>query len=295
MKTIALHPSDTIQSKPLKKKNDLIDFYDEATADYEFWSKDFNMHFGYWKPFATRLLRRDSMLNELNKQVLNRLKLKKGKAIFADLGCGMGGTMRYALQKNWNHAALGVTLSQNQVKEGNKLLKDLPGTILKENYNRTSFKNNSFDGAIAIESFCHSGHNRDSFKEAYRILKPKSKLVISDAFLKKNVDTLSPCSRYCYGKLCSSWSLEQLGSIYEVEKQLKNVGFKEVIIEDISLRVAPSVMHVPFAILGFTIKELLKSGKLRKQSMNNLKGSFFALLSGLHLRSFGYFIITCTK
>ncbi|TMU57617.1 SAM-dependent methyltransferase [Flagellimonas algicola] len=282
MKTTTLKPVNIVIPKSKRKKTDLVEFYNEATADYEFWSKDFNMHFGYWKPFATNFFRRDTMLNELNNQVLKRLNLKKEKALFVDLGCGMGGTMRYALQKNNHLTAMGVTLSETQVSEGNKFLKNHAGVILKENYNHTSFKSNSVDGAIAIESFCHSGHHSNTFKEAYRILKPKGKLVISDAFLKKNVATLDVSSRYCYQQLCDSWSLERLGAVNEVVNQLKNVGFKDVLVEDISMRVAPSVLHVPFAILGFTLRQLFKSGTLRGQSINNLKGSLFSLLSGLH-------------
>jgi len=52
-------------------KENLADFYNETTEDYEFWSKDFNMHFGYYIPFKTSLLKRDSMLNEMNNQVFN--------------------------------------------------------------------------------------------------------------------------------------------------------------------------------------------------------------------------------
>ena len=40
---------------------DMIDFYNEATEDYEFWSKDFNMHFGYYRPLKTNIFKRDSM------------------------------------------------------------------------------------------------------------------------------------------------------------------------------------------------------------------------------------------
>ncbi|GAB1858617.1 hypothetical protein MHTCC0001_34570 [Flavobacteriaceae bacterium MHTCC 0001] len=63
----------------LQLKNDfnsieMIDFYNEATKDYKHWSKDFNMHFGYYIPFKTNLLKRDSMLNEMNNQALKRLK-----------------------------------------------------------------------------------------------------------------------------------------------------------------------------------------------------------------------------
>jgi hypothetical protein len=78
-------------------------------------------------------------------------------------------------------------------------------------------------------------------------------------------------------------------------KKLKQQGFSNINIENASLRVAPSVLHVPFAIIGFTLKKLFTSKTLKRESLHNLKGSFYALLSGLHFKSFGYYIISCTK
>jgi len=285
----------TFQERVEKIKLEMVDFYNGATEDYEFWSKDFNMHFGYFIPFKTNPFMRDNMLNEMNNQVLKRLKLIDSKSLLADLGCGMGGSMRYALKKNKNLAAFGVTLSDFQVKKGNELLKGYNGTILKENYNNTSFASESFDGALAIESFCHSGHSEKSFKEAYRILKPSGKLVIADAFLKKEATDLCNGSNYAYQKLCNHWSLEKLGNIDTVVRQLKKQGFTKIEVEDISFRVAPSVLHVPFAIIGFVLKGILGLNSLKHESLHNLKGSFYALLSGLHMQSFGYYIISCTK
>ncbi|QXP61404.1 methyltransferase domain-containing protein [Olleya sp. HaHaR_3_96] len=278
-----------------QNKIEMVDFYNEATEDYEFWSKDFNMHFGYYIPFKTNPFKRDEMLNQMTNQVISRFNYTNKKATLIDLGCGMGGSMRYAIRKHKNLTAIGVTLSNFQVKQGNTLLKGLKGTILKENYNNTSFKTNSFDSALAIESFCHSGHSRTALKETYRILKPDGKLVIADAFLKKEETELCYGGKYAYHKLCSHWSLEKLETKNNMVKKLQSVGFTNIKIEDASLRVAPSVLHVPFTIMGFFLKNLITLKGFKKESLHNLLGSFYALLSGLHMKSFGYYIITCTK
>ena len=286
----------TLQKQATEKnKVQIIDFYNEATEDYKFWSKDFNMHFGYYIPFKTCVFTRDSMLNQMNHQVLKRLGLSTTRTNLIDLGCGMGGTMRYALKKHNTLTAFGVTLSDFQVQKGNELLANLNGTILKENYNSTSFKDNTFDAATAIESFCHSGHSKDSIQEAFRILKPKGTLVIADAFLKKPSDKLNASSRFAHDHLCHHYSLEKLETIDTMVNNLKQMGFKHVKAENISYRVAPSVFHVPFAILGFMLKKLFTHKKLKRESLHNLKGSFYALLSGLHLKSFGYYLITAIK
>ncbi|MBQ0733690.1 methyltransferase domain-containing protein [Aquimarina celericrescens] len=293
MSTLTLLEKLRIKRSATKEK--IIQFYDEATEDYEFWSKDLNMHFGYYIPFKTNLFKRDSMLNEMNNQVFDRLDVPKKNSLIADLGCGIGGTMRYGLRKYPLLNIIGVTLSSFQMREGNKRLKNSNGLILAENYENTSFKTNSIDGAYAIESFCHSGHSEHALQETCRILKPGAKLVIADAFLKKEEEQLCLGSNYCYAQLCKGWSLEGLASITTVKNTLRQIGFKNVQVEDISFRVAPSVLHVPFAVIGFILKKLFKKEILKPQSWKNLKGSLFALLSGLHLKSFGYYLITAEK
>ena len=79
------------------------------------------------------------------------------------------------------------------------------------------------------------------------------------------------------------------------EENLKELGFTNIKVEDVSMRVAPSVLHVPFAILGFIFKKIFGFKNLKRESLHNLKGSFYALLSGLLLKSFGYYIISATK
>lgn len=274
---------------------EMVDFYNKATEDYEFWSNDYNMHFGYFVPFKTNPFKRDSMLNEMNNQVTKRLNIDKTKNRLIDLGCGMGATMRFALKHYKNLTAYGVTLSDFQAQKGNELLKGKNGIILKENYNNTSFQSSTFDSAVAIESFCHSGHNFNSLKEMHRLLKPGGRFVMADAFLKKDKSQLCKGGKYAYNKLCNHWSLEKLETHQFIKKSLETLGFKDIKVEDASFRVAPSVLHVPFAIAGFILKKLFRFKSLKRESLHNLKGSFFALLSGLHIKSFGYYIISATK
>ena len=295
MSTTLSHTIYNTDKKTNATRKEIKTFYDEATEDYTFWSQDFNMHFGYWAFGRTNLFRRDTMLNEMNAQVLQRLALSSSKQFVADLGCGMGGSMRYLLNHHSQLSMIGVTLSDFQVTEGNKLLEDYPAVILKEDFRNTSIPSNSVDGAIAMESFCHAGHNFPTLNEAYRLLKSGKRLVIADAFLKKEPSKLCIGSSYSYKKLCEKWSLEGLGVIDTVKKDLEKVGFSKVTIEDISPRVAPSVFHVPFAIPLFLLKKLFKNEPIKKQSWDNLKASFYALTSGLHMKDFGYYLITAEK
>lgn len=166
---------------------------------------------------------------------------------------------------------------------------------MRENFVKTSIPSDTMDGAVAMESFCHTGHNYQTLKEAHRMLKKGKRLVITDAFLKKDPSQLCLGSRYSYQGLCKGWSLDGIGVIDKVKENLAKIGFSKVTIKDVSLHVAPSVLHVPFAIPYFILKQFLKGRGLKKQSSNNLKASFYSLICGLHMNDFGYYIITAEK
>ena len=118
---------------------------------------------------------------------------------------------------------------------------------------------------------------------------------MADAFLKKDKSQLCKGGKFSYDKLCSHWNLEKLETHFFIKEKLEELGFTDIKVEDVSFRVAPSVLHVPFAIAGFILKKLFGFKGLKRESLHNLKGSFYALLSGLHMKSFGYYIISATK
>jgi len=56
----------------------VLAYYNAATTDYRAWSREFNMHFGYWR-FGLNPFRREPMLHELNLQALARLNLPRDR------------------------------------------------------------------------------------------------------------------------------------------------------------------------------------------------------------------------
>ena len=69
-------------------------YYEEAGPDYAAWSPDFNMHFGYFR-WGMNPLRREAMLEQMNQEVLGRLRLPGHSAVrVLDMGCGLGATLR---------------------------------------------------------------------------------------------------------------------------------------------------------------------------------------------------------
>lgn len=296
MKVILETKSVLKQTQITAKEQSIEQFYDVATEDYKFWSSNYNMHFGYSAWGCMNPFKREGMLTNMNRKVFDLLSLKQRQAsTVIDLGCGMGGSMKYGLSRFPKLSMVGVTLSDFQVEFGNRFIKKYPGLILKEDFNKLSMNDGCVDGAIAVESFCHSGHKKQAFKEAFRILKPGASLVIADAFLKQNESDLKGSSQWVYKHMCKVWSLKGLKSINRVVDELKSIGFKQVEVENLFWRIAPSVLHVPFAIGGFMLKSAWYKKPLKTEQINNLKGSFLALLSGVYVNSFGYYMIRATK
>jgi hypothetical protein len=133
------------------------------------------------------------------------------------------------------------------------------------------------------------------FDEVHRILRNEGRLVIADGFLKSPEVSLNSCVGRIYKGICENWALPGMMNVEAVRNCLKIAGFRDVKFEEISWKVAPSVLHVPIVIVMFLIYKKIRRERLSRQSINNLKGSFQTLLLGLHRRNFGYFLVTAKK
>lgn len=306
MKTLNIDTGLIVKDSPIdqrtKTKNEkLLAYYEKAGPDYEAWSKSFNMHFGYYQK-GINPFNREAMLNNMNDQVLNRLKLdKESGGTIADFGCGLGATLRHANRTYNNYDLKGVTLVPWQVQQASVLnlmtTKDHKIEIIEADYCNTPFADNSLDAVFAIESSCYAtgSTKKDLLGEIHRVLKPGGRFVIADGF-RKNSQPLGTFIKPVYDKLCTSWSLTELGDINKIADTLKALGFKEVSTEDISMKVAPSVAHVPFTVINFLIRQLLfDQQKMNKERWDNLKSPLLTMIIGSCQRHFGYYLVSGEK
>lgn len=292
----------TVAQSPAGGKYDrLIDYYESAGPDYEEWSPAFNMHFGFYRR-GSNPFRREPMLAEMNRQVLDRLELPRDREhLILDLGCGVGATVRYAAVMFPLARIVGITVVPGQVAKGNAWnlrLELYPRAKLElADYNRTGLPAACADGAVAIESECHAdGPDKEPFiREAARILRPGARLVVADGFLKDDVHSLDPLSRRLHQALCRSFVLPELGQIARFTDTLRRHGFQDITVNEISWRVAPSALQAPLAVLSFSLKKALRRERLSEQSVNNLRGSLLSAALGLNRRKVGYFLVTARR
>jgi MPBQ/MSBQ methyltransferase len=277
---------------------DLVTYYTEAGMDYRAWSRNFNMHFGFYR-WGMNPLALESMLEEMSQQVFRRLALQDGMKVL-DLGCGLGAPTR-ALIKQHDVATTAVTKVEWQLAMAQKLSKGISarGSIdwVLGDFTALDLPSGDYQAAFSIEACCHAeGADKEAFvQECSRLLEPGAKLVVADGFMKKSVG-LPRWYAKLLGYMTRNWAVERFADLAAFCTCLERHGFTMLAREDISWRIAPSVLHVPRVTIKFLAGELL----LRRKKLNSVRwGHIVACLLapwiGLGRRYFGYYLVTAQK
>ena len=141
-------------SQDLKER--IRNYYTESSLDYHAWSPSYNMHFGYFR-WGMNPLRRESMLEEMNRQVAARLGLLPGsREKIIDLGCGLGTPVRHFANGFPTCQITGVSLVPWQVDMAKQLTHAENAEFQVADYTQLPFPDGQFDLALAMESSCHA-------------------------------------------------------------------------------------------------------------------------------------------
>jgi MPBQ/MSBQ methyltransferase len=279
----------------------LEQYYSETGPDYAAWSCEFNMHFGYYRVGANPL-RREGMLEQMNAEVLARLRVETiAEPKLLDLGCGLGGTLRSFARRLPHARLLGLTRVPWQVEQASAL-NDAAGCgervrVIEGDYEDTILPRGSYDGVYAIESSCHA-HGADKgalLAEAYRLLRPGRRLVVADGFLGGG-RFASALQQRIYRKLCECWVIEELGELDPFTARLARLGFTDIVVEHLQMRVAPSVAHVPWVTLKFLLTDVvLSKRKMTRARWNNVLAPVLLPLVSAPMGPMTYCMISATK
>jgi tocopherol O-methyltransferase len=219
-------------------------YYTESLRDYEIvWQLKSSMalHYGYWDENVNT---HKQALWNMNYQVAKNAQIKKSDFVL-DAGCGVGGTS-FFLANNIGCKVEGVTLSEGHLKRSLEYKENNdPNNLVSfssQNYCNTNFADNSFDVIFCLESLCNSDDKLAFLKEAYRLLKPNGRLLISDFFVEKTDDKNQIKT---LDKWAKSWVVPHFINSEDISKEIKNVGFKNFFLKDLSKYVYPSIklMH----------------------------------------------------
>ena len=279
----------------------LEQYYREAGPDYAAWSREFNMHFGYYRA-RINPLRRESMLEQMNAEVLARLKVDAiPEPQLLDLGCGLGATLRSFARRLPQASLIGITRVPWQV-ENDRALNQSAGCgdrvrVLEGDYESTTLPSAAYDGVYALESSCHA-HGDDKaalLAEAHRLLRPGARLVVCDGFL-STTRFVIPLQHRIYRKLCDCWVIEQLAQLDLFRSRLEALGFTDITIEHLQMRVAPSVAHIPWVTLKFLLTDVVfGKAKMTRARWNNILAPVLLPLVSAPFGPMTYCMITATK
>ena len=287
---------------PANDYDEIRKYYSVAGPDYEVWSPDFNMHFGYCRSFRN-LFSLKTMLENMNDEVISLLQIDPGeRAHLADLGCGVGTVARFAAKRYPKARITGVTIVDYQVQKGSELIRKdgLQDRVklLISNFEDLGVPDHTFSHAYAIESACHArGADKALFiEELSRTLKPGGRFCIADGFLKHS-GRRPRLFNHLYRKILKCWALPSFATLEAFRHKLEAEGLTNIKVREISMRIAPSVAYVPWTCLKFFAREIWKNKSLRMkpERWNNVYGPLLGMLLGLYRKHFGYYIISGEK
>lgn len=194
-----------------------------------------NLHYGYWEDDSD-----DSTVEvataRLTDLLVTLLDPASGAAVL-DIGCGVGKPTLQLVATRDVHVT-GIAISDVEVDQATERAKEAGRSDVTAFRNadvmELPFRDDSFDGAWAIESMLHVPDRGRAFAETARVLRPGGRLVIADTAERPPV---GPEGRKVLDDICASYGVSSFATAAEYLELLAAHGFVDVEVRDISDRV----------------------------------------------------------
>lgn len=192
------------------------------------------LNLGYWDNTNVTKTACEQMIEK----VITYANIKE-KQTLLDVGFGYGDQDIYLATKISHLNIYGINLIDNQVKKAQQKVieNNLSDRIFLQKGDAVSlnFDDNSFDIIIGIESAFHFNTREKFFKEAFRVLKNRGTLCLTDCLpidRNTNADFQTNSERF-------GIPMENQYDITEYIQKLEKAGFRSITYEDITPKVIP--------------------------------------------------------
>lgn len=280
-------------------KRRVVAYFDASNRDYGVWSRDYNMHFGYWRR-GVAWWRLEPMLSEMSRQILERLNVdSQARLRLVDLGGGVGAAARTIARLCPQATIDVVTIVPSQIELGEELNRraglDDRIHMVHADYVDTGLDSQTYDGAWALESACQSADPSKAqlLAEAYRLLGETGRFVMADGAVRRTEPRGLTGKVYRYW--CRCWAIDQLPNLARVPDAARDAGFQSTTMEDWSWRVFPSVFHIPIKLLKFAACQRLDFFRLTHSRRKHLAGCALSIPLACRLDLFAYAAMTFCK
>lgn len=197
-------------------------FYDkQGVMALAFDASDYR-NLGYWDETTTTLTEASERLQD---KLLDFIPEKTGRIL--DVACGMGASTRRLLTHYPAENVWAINISEKQIETTRE---NAPGcNAMVMNATEMTFEDAFFDNILCIEAAFHFETRRKFLEDARRILKPGGRLVMSDVLFTSR-ERLSQFPLFPTPR-------NHLADADEYRALLADVGFSEVVVEDVTRQV----------------------------------------------------------
>jgi MPBQ/MSBQ methyltransferase len=295
--TLVDSPAPSIPAASLPAaRAEIADYYDDTVIDYNVWSEEGYLHFGYWRPWMNPFARRP-MLESMNRKIFEHLRLTEmstGQVV--DLGCGIGAVSRYGSQLFPQLNFHAVSISPGQIAEARRrhALPTNQGRRVEyycADYHRIPLAEAAADGVFYLESLCHSTRPDEALAEAARVLKPGGRIVLTDGYLLRPLEKSSRLFRYVVEGVAHNWAVPMFHEL-AVARQWSGGG-RLRLVEDIECgwRLGPSALHAAHLSLIHFFKLMWRRDGATNWQWRHLTASAFTIALGLYRTNFRYHLL----